>query len=75
MPAGFWPFARQPYLLSLSLKRLEIVGDILQLLLQLGTFTVDVFKKAGEKERKVGGRQQRRDEKSESLCREDWRAL
>lgn len=42
----------QPYLLSLSLKRLEIVGDILQLFLQLRTFTVGLCKEKGEKKAK-----------------------
>lgn len=37
-----------PYLLRLSLKRLEVVGDILQLLLQLRTLTVNVLHTAGE---------------------------
>jgi len=54
---------KQPYLLSLSLKRLEIVGDILQLFFQLGTFTVGVCKERGEKKgREVGGKD-RRDKK------------
>ena len=29
-----------PYLLSLGLQRLQVVGDVLQLLLQLSTFTL-----------------------------------
>lgn len=37
-----------PYLLRLSLKRLEVVGDILQLLLQLRTLTVNILNTAGE---------------------------
>lgn len=48
----FWPWDRQPYLFSLSLKRFEIVGDILQLLLQFGTFTVGFCKERGEKREK-----------------------
>lgn len=35
-------------LLRLSLKRLEVVGDILQLLLQLRTLTVNILNTAGE---------------------------
>lgn len=67
----FWPFEKQPYLLSLSLKRLEIVGDILQLLLQLGTFTVGFCKERGErkKEKKWEGKTGER--RSESMCRGD----
>lgn len=38
----------QPYLLRLSLKRLEVVGDILQLLLQLRTLTVNILNTEGE---------------------------
>lgn len=59
----FWPWDRQPYLLSLSLKRLEIVGDILQLLLQLGTFTVGFCKERGKKKGKeeVGGKDRRQE--------------
>lgn len=41
-------FTNQPYLLRLSLKRLEVVGDILQLLLQLRTLTVNILNTAGE---------------------------
>lgn len=44
-----------PYLLRLSLKRLEVVGDILQLLLQLRTLTVNVLNTAGEER---GGRRE-----------------
>lgn len=38
-----------PYLLRLSLKRLEVVGDILQLLLQLRTLTVNMLNTAERK--------------------------
>lgn len=41
-----------PYLLRLSLKRLEVVGDILQLLLQLRTLTVNMLHTAEERGRK-----------------------
>lgn len=37
-----------PYLLRLSLKRLEVVDDILQLLLQLRTLTVNILNTAGK---------------------------
>lgn len=42
------PSQTSPYLLRLSLKRLEVVGDILQLLLQLRTLTVNILNTAGE---------------------------
>lgn len=71
---SFWPWDRQPYLLSLSLKRLEIVGDILQLLLQLGTLTVGFCKKRGEKRKRRSGRE-RQETRSESTCREDQEVL
>lgn len=58
----FWPLDRQPYLLSLSLKRLEIVGDILQLFFQLGTFTVGFCKERGEKRKRSGKERQERQE-------------
>lgn len=75
----FWPWDEQPYLLSLSLKRLEIVGDILQLFLQLGTFTAGFCKERGEKTGKeeAGGKDRR--DKSESTCGEErearWEAV
>lgn len=60
----FLALDEQPYLLSLSLKRLEIVGDILQLLLQLGTFTAGFCKERGEKTGKEeAGGKDRRDKK------------
>jgi hypothetical protein len=37
-----------PYLLRLSLKRFEVVRDILQLLLQLRTLTVNILNTKGE---------------------------
>lgn len=49
-----------PYLLRLSLKRLEVVGDILQLLLQLRTLTVNVLNTAGE-EREEGENKKKRE--------------
>lgn len=43
-----------PYLLRLSLKRLEVVGDILQLLLQLRTLTVNSLRNAGQEKGRRG---------------------
>lgn len=65
----------QPYLLSLSLKRLEIVGDILQLFLQLGTFTVGFCKKRGEKKAKRKWEGKTGETRSESMCREEQEVL
>lgn len=66
----FWPLDKQPYLLSLSLKRLEIVGDILQLFFQLGTFTVGFCKEKGEKKEKKW-EEKTGETRSESMCRKD----
>lgn len=47
-PQSLSPSQTSPYLLRLSLKRLEVVGDILQLLLQLRTLTVNILNTTGE---------------------------
>lgn len=48
-----------PYLLRLSLKRLEVVGDILQLLLQLRTLTVNSLRNAGQEKGRRGEKKKR----------------
>lgn len=56
-PQSLCIFTKQPYLLRLSLKRLEVVGDILQLLLQLRTLTVNILNtKRGKGKRKRKGK-------------------
>lgn len=50
-----------PYLLRLSLKRLEVVGDILQLLLQLRTLTVNILNTAGEERGRGRNKKKERD--------------
>lgn len=70
-PQSLCIFTNQPYLLRLSLKRLEVVGDILQLLLQLRTLTVNILipkerKRGRGRGRKKKGRETHRCELS--LC-------
>lgn len=58
-----------PYLLRLSLKRLEVVGDILQLLLQLRTLTVNILNTAGEERRRGRNKKRRETHRCElKLC-------
>lgn len=64
-----------PYLLRLSLKRLEVVGDILQLLLQLRTLTVNILNTAGEERGRGRNKKRRETHRCElNLCVESWTA-
>lgn len=61
-PQSLCIFTKQPYLLRLSLKRLEVVGDILQLLLQLRTLTVNILNtKRGKGKEEEEGKKRERD--------------